>query len=127
MDILPYLDTQKKYTEKQLTFLERYGKTFNVTEACNAAGYSVSLVPASLVNEVDILNKSYFSKHTIEAVDTVVGVLHGDIEGREANTRLEAAKTVMDRTGLIKSEKKDVSVQGEATGIFVLPPKDSGV
>ena len=40
-----------------------------------------------------------------------------------ASIRMEAAKQILDRVGLVKREKVDINAQ-VAHGIFILPPKD---
>jgi hypothetical protein len=46
----------------------------------------------------------------------------GSIPG--ANIRMEAAKQVLDRVGLVKKEKIDINAK-VAHGIFILPPKEA--
>ena len=46
----------------------------------------------------------------------------GSIPG--ANIRMEAAKQILDRVGIIKSEKIDINAK-VAHGIFVLPAKEA--
>ena len=41
-----------------------------------------------------------------------------------ANIRMEAAKQILDRVGIVKREKVDINAQ-VAHGIFILPPKDA--
>ena len=48
----------------------------------------------------------------------------GSIPG--ANIRMEAAKQILDRVGLVKREKIDVNAK-VAHGIFVLPAKEAWV
>ena len=40
------------------------------------------------------------------------------------NIRMEAAKQILDRVGLVKKDKIDINAQ-VAHGIFILPPKDA--
>jgi len=40
----------------------------------------------------------------------------------QANVRLQAAQTLLDRVGLAKTDKLDVNVQG-SNGLFILPAK----
>ena len=52
----------------------------------------------------------------------------GEIAGYDgttpgANIRMEAAKQILDRVGLVKREKVDINAK-VAHGIFILPPKD---
>ena len=53
----------------------------------------------------------------------MVNALDDDGTTPGANIRMEAAKQILDRTGLVKKEKIDITGK-MAHGIFILPPKD---
>ena len=53
----------------------------------------------------------------------VVDALDEDGKTPGVNIRMEAAKQILDRIGLVKKDKIDINAQ-VAHGIFILPPKD---
>ena len=53
----------------------------------------------------------------------LVNALDEDGMTPAANIRMEAAKQILDRVGIVKKEKIDINAK-VAHGIFILPPKD---
>ena len=61
--------------------------------------------------------------HSPKAVMGLVNALDEDGLTPASNIRMEAAKQILDRVGIVKREKVDINAQ-VAHGIFILPAKD---
>ena len=115
----------RKLTEKQQKFLDVLFEEArgNVVEAKKLAGYSSTQHTASIVNSLkdEIMERTnmYLAGNAPRAAMAMVGALVDPTE-MGIKEKMQAAKEVMDRVGIIKSEK----VQVEATGgVMILPPK----
>jgi hypothetical protein len=62
--------------------------------------------------------------NSAKAVKGLVDALDEDGKTPGVNIRMEAAKQILDRVGLVKKDKIDINAQ-VAHGIFILPPKDA--
>ena len=62
--------------------------------------------------------------HSAKAVKGLVDALDEDGKTPGVNIRMEAAKQILDRVGLVKKDKIDITAQ-VAHGIFILPAKDA--
>lgn len=117
----------RKLTEKQQKFLdvlftEARG---NFAEAVRLAGYSPTQtstdIVATLKEEILERTNMYLAQNAPRAAMAMVGAIVDPTE-LGIKEKMQAAKEVMDRVGIIKSEK----VQIEATGgVMILPPKKS--
>ena len=126
--MIPEKKQIKELTEQQEQFLEAlFGEAKgNPKQAGEIAGYSPSSYPKvikALKNE--ILDRAEYSLafNSAKAVKGLVTALDDDGTTPGANIRMEAAKQILDRVGLVKREKIDVNSK-VAHGIFILPPKD---
>ena len=115
----------RKLTEKQQKFLdvlfdEARG---SVVEAKKLAGYSPTQHTAQIVEALkdEILEKTnmYLAGNAPRAAMSMVGAMIDPTE-LGIKEKMQAAKEVMDRVGIIKSEKLQVESTG---GVMVLPPK----
>ena len=61
--------------------------------------------------------------HSGKAVQGIIDALDEDGKTPGVNIRMEAAKQILDRIGLVKKDKIDINAQ-IAHGIFILPAKD---
>jgi len=112
-------------TEKQQKFLdvlfdEARG---DILQAKKLAGYSTSNSTNDIINSLkeEILERTnmYLARNAPRAAMAMVGAIVDPTE-LGIKEKMNAAKEVMDRVGIIKSEK----VQVEATGgVMILPPK----
>ena len=120
--------TQKrKLTEKQQSFLNNIIETKgNLKLSAELAGYSGNhyQVIQSLKPEIVDLASDVLAREATLAAFKLVEVLESDKALPQANVKLQAAKTILDRVGLGKKERLDVNhnVQG---GIFILPEKQT--
>jgi hypothetical protein len=67
--------------------------------------------------------ESVLAAHSPQAALGISRALTDDGSIPGANIRMEAAKQILDRVGLVKKEKIDVNAK-VAHGIFILPPKE---
>ena len=123
------LKTQNKsLTNTQEKFLDAlFGEARgNPKKAGELAGYSEHSYPKvlrSLKNEIVSRAENYLATHSAKAATKMVDMLEEDGTTPHANIRMEAAKQILDRVGVSKKERIDMNVK-QATGIFILPPKD---
>ena len=118
----------RKLTDKQQEFLDvLFTKAKgDPKKAGEIVGYSPNhhlQVVKSLKEE--ILNRAEYSLalHSAKAVQGMVDALDEDGKTPGVNIRMEAAKQILDRIGLVNKDKIDINAQ-VAHGIFILPPKD---
>ena len=117
---------KKELTEKQKNFL---GHLIDVggdpKKAAELAGYSGNhwQVTKSLKNEIIDLASYILAQSAPQAALKLTEVMNSDQPVPQANIRLQAAQTILDRIGLGKSDRLDVNhtVQG---GVFILPAKE---
>jgi hypothetical protein len=118
--------TDKKYTEKQNAFLEALmgeGRG-NIRKAMDIAGYSKGTnqgeVTGPLREEIIERASMMLAMNAPKATYGLVDVLN-DPTALGARNAINAAREVLDRTGLVKREKIEVTNNGG--GMFILPPK----
>ena len=121
------LPTKRKLTEKQENFLNNVIETKgNLKLSAELAGYSGNhyQVIQSLKQELVDLASDVLAKEAPSAAFKLVDVLTTDKPIPQANVKVQAAQTILDRVGLGKKERLDVNhnVQG---GIFILPEKEA--
>lgn len=115
----------RELTEKQTAFLDVLfdGANGDVREAMRLAGYSdnttLNEVCTSLKEEIIEATTKYLSRSAPRAATGMVNVL---IEPTQLGSKekLAAAKEVLDRVGIVKTEKMELAASG---GIALLPPK----
>ena len=121
------LPTKRKLTEKQEKFLENVIETKgNLKLSAELAGYSGNhyQIIQSLKQELVDLASDVLAKEAPSAAFKLVDVLTTNKPIPQANVKVQAAQTILDRVGLGKKERLDVNhnVQG---GIFILPEKET--
>jgi hypothetical protein len=126
--MIPEKKQIKELTEQQEQFLNAlFGEANgNPKQAGEIAGYSPSSYPKVVKSLKDeILERAEYSLafNSAKAVKGLVNALDDDGSTPGANIRMEAAKQILDRVGLVKQEKIDINSK-VAHGIFILPPKD---
>ena len=118
---------KRALTEKQQKFLDVLFEEArgSVVEAKKLAGYSPSQHTAEIVNSLkeEILERTnmYLAQSAPRAAMAMVGALVDPTE-MGIKEKMQAAKEVMDRVGIIKSEKVQIEASG---GVMILPPKKS--
>ena len=114
-------DTQEKFLDA--LFGEAQG---NPKRAGEIAGYSEHSYPKVLRNLKDEIVKraeNYLAIHSAKAATKMVNMLDEDGTTPHASIRMEAAKQILDRIGLVKKDQLDVNMNLKH-GMFILPAKD---
>lgn len=120
--------TEKKLSERQEKFIEALlGEAKgNVRQAMRIAGYSettaIREAMAPVAEEVAEAAQMLLALNAPKAALGMVGVLD-DPSSLGARNVVAAAKELLDRAGVVKKEKVEVS--GPAGSMFILPPKQS--
>lgn len=116
----------RQLTENQQKFLEVLFDEAggDVVAAKKLAGYSENtptrLIVESLKDEIADATRSYFARIAPKAAMAITGALSDPTE-LGIRDKMSAAKDLLDRAGLGKVEKVDVTSSG---GVFYLPPKE---
>lgn len=116
----------KNLTDKQRMFLEVLFDEAggDVVAAKKLAGYapesSTAAIVESLKDEIAEKTRTYFARTAPKAAMAMVGALYDPTE-LGIKDKMAAAKDLLDRAGLGKTEKVDVTSSG---GVFYLPPKE---
>ena len=117
----------RNLTEKQQKFLEVLfdGAGGDVVQAKKLAGYgdgtSTTSIVESLKDEIGDRTRSYFASNAPKAAMAMVGALSDPTE-LGIRDKMSAAKDLLDRAGLGKVERVDVS--SSSGGVFILPSKE---
>ncbi len=124
--ILP--SQKKELTEMQEKFLDAlFGEAKgNPKIAGEIAGYSEHSYPKVLRNlksEITSRAENYLAVHSAKAATKMVDMLDEDGTTPHANIRMEAAKQILDRIGIVKKDQLDINMKA-MHGIFILPAKD---
>jgi len=120
--------TEKKLSARQEKFIEALlGEAKgNVRQAMRTAGYSdttaIREAMAPVAEEVAEAAQMLLALNAPKAALGMVGVLD-DPSSLGARNVVAAAKELLDRAGVVKKEKVEVS--GPAGSMFILPPKQS--
>jgi hypothetical protein len=116
----------KELTTKQQLFLDNLVEAGgDPKKAAEIAGYAPNThwqVTQSLKTEIIDLATTILARSAPKAALKLVKVMESEDPVPQANVRLQAAQTILDRVGLGKTERVDVNhnVQG---GLFILPAK----
>ena len=119
--------TTRKLTDKQEKFLEHLVDTKgNLKLSAELAGYRGNhyQVLKSLKEEIIDLASNVLAREAPSAAFKLVEIMHSDEAVPQANVKLQAAQTLLDRVGVIKKEKLDVN-HNVTGGIFILPKKET--
>ena len=115
----------RKLTERQQKFLDVLFEEANgsVTNAKIIAGYSpatsLSEIIRSMKDEIMEATQLYMSRNAPKAAVAMVSGVD-DPTQLGIRDKLSASKELLDRVGLIKTEKVQVEASG---GVMILPPK----
>ena len=126
MSYLPQTTNKSKaLTEKQQSFLDNLIETGgDPKKAAELAGYSGNYhqVIKSLRQEVIELASDVLARSAPQAAFKLVDIMNSDKPIPQVSNKLQAAQTILDRVGVSKSDKLDVTHKA-AGGIFILPEK----
>ena len=124
---LPSLDNKRKLTEQQQTFLSVLATSAkgDINKALSIAGYKESsyyTVINHLKDEIVDVATKILAKSAPQASQKLVEILNSDDPIPQVNAKLQAAQTLLDRVGVAKKDKLEVT-HTAASGIFLLPEK----
>ena len=117
----------RQLTEKQQKFLDVLfdGANGDIGEAIKLAGYakgvSPSQVTTGLKEEILEATQMYIARNAPKAAMAVVNGLYDPTE-LGIRDKMSAAKELLDRSGLIKTEKVQVEASG---GVMLMPKKQT--
>ena len=128
MDTTIIPSQKKSLTESQEKFLDAlFGEAQgNPRIAGELAGYSDHSYPKVLRNlKTEIVSRAenYLAVHSAKAATKMVQMLDEDGTTPHASIRMEAAKQILDRIGVVKKDQLDVNMNLKH-GMFILPAKD---
>jgi len=118
---------KKELTIKQQNFLDHLVDTGgDPREAAELAGYAKNghwQVVHALKNEIIELASNILAQSAPKAAMKLVDIMDSNTPIPQANMRLQAAQTILDRTGLGRQDRLDVNHKVEG-GLFILPAKE---
>ena len=117
----------KKLTEKQQKFLDAILETNgDIAEAGKLAGYSGNYHQPlkALKEEVIDLDSDVLARSAPQAAFKLLEVLNSNKPITQANNKLQAAQTILDRVGLARTDRVQVD-HNVSGGIFILPEKET--
>lgn len=117
--------TERKLTEKQLLFLDCLIETKgDAAQAAKIAGYKSSHyhLLKTLKEEVLDITQQILAQSAPKAAFKLLEIMDSDRPIPQAGNKLQAAQSVLDRVGVVKSERLDITHSGGG-GIFLLPEK----
>ena len=116
---------KRTLTEKQEKFLSNLIETKgDLKLSAELAGYAGNhyQVINSLKQEIVELASTVLAREAPKAAFKLVEVMDSDVAMPQANVKLQAAQTILDRVGVSKTERLQVD-QNVNGGIFILPEK----
>jgi len=120
----------KELTIMQQSFLDHLVSCNGDTKrAADLAGYaegSYTSVVKALKTEIIELAENILAQNAPKASLKLVEVMDSTNPIPQANVRLQAAQTLLDRVGISKTDKLDVNLQN-TNGLFILPAKQEVV
>ena len=123
---MSYLPEKKRnLTEKQEAFLNNLVETGgDFKKSAELAGYSGNhyQILKSLKNEVVDIASDVLAREAPTAAFKLIEIMKSDKPVPQANNKLQAAQTILDRAGVVKTDKLDVN-HNVSGGIFILPEK----
>ena len=116
----------RNLTDKQQSFLNHLVETNgDFKKSAELAGYSGNhyQVLKSLREEVVDLASDVLAREAPQAAFKIIEVLKSNKPIPQANYKLQAAQTILDRIGLSKTDKLDVNIEADNGALFILPAK----
>ena len=115
-------DTQEKFLDA--LFGEARGTPKNAGELAGYSEHSYPKVLRSLKSEIVARAENYLAVHSAKAATKMVAMLDEDGTTPHASIRIEAAKQILDRIGIVKKDSLDINMKA-MHGIFILPAKET--
>ena len=117
--------TNRDLTDKQQKFLDCLIETKgDLKLSAELAGYAGNhyQVIRSLKHEIVELASDVLAREAPSAAFKLVEMMGSSTAGPQANVKLQAAQTILDRVGVTKKEKLDVN-HTVTNSVFILPEK----
>ena len=114
-------NTQEKFLDA--LFVEARGNPKKAGELAWYSEHSYPKVLRSLKSEIVVRAENYLATHSAKAATKMVDMLDEDGTTPHASIRMEAAKQILDRIGIVKKEQMDINMKA-MHGLFILPPKE---
>ena len=115
-------NTQEKFLNA--LFGEAQGDPKKAGELAGYSSHSYPKVLRNLKQEIVSRAENYLAVHSAKAATKMVNMLDEDGTTPHANIRLEAAKQILDRIGIVKKDQLDINMKA-VHGIFILPAKET--
>ena len=115
-------NTQEKFLNA--LFGEAQGDPKKAGELAGYSNHSYPKVLRNLKQEIVSRAENYLAVHSAKAATKMVNMLDEDGTTPHANIRLEAAKQILDRIGIVKKDQLDINMKA-VHGIFILPAKET--
>jgi|TARA_Y100000296_G_scaffold81262_1_gene108151 hypothetical protein len=115
----------RKLSDKQQSFLDNLIETRgNAKQAAELAGYKSSHyhLLKSLKQEVLDITTEILAQSAPKAAFKLLEIMDSNRPIPQANNKLQAAQSVLDRVGVVKTERLDITHKAGG-GIFLLPEK----
>ena len=113
--------TQEKFLDA--LFGEARGNPRKAGELAGYSDHSYPKVVRNLKQEIISRAENYLATHSAKAATKMVDMLDEDGTTPHANIRMEAAKQILDRIGIVRKDQIDINMKS-LHGIFILPAKD---
>lgn len=117
---------KKELTTKQQSFLDNLiecgGDAKRAAELAGYAEGSYVAVVRALKSEILELTTNMLAFNAPKAAQSIINMVTSTEPVPQANIRLQAAQTLLDRVGVTKTDKLEVETKGGG-GIFILPAK----
>ncbi len=124
------MSNTKELTTKQESFLNHLVEVGgDPRKAAELAGYAESSYPSvvkALKTEILDLATNILAQSAPKAALKLVDIMDSAEPIPQANMRIQAAQTILDRVGLGKTDRLDVKVNSGG-GLFILPAKTEPV
>ena len=114
-------DTQEKFLD--VLFGEAKGDPKKAGELAGYSDHSYPKVVRNLKSEIISRAENYLATHSAKAATKMVDMLDEDGTTPHASIRMEAAKQILDRIGIVRKDHIDINMKS-LHGIFILPAKD---
>jgi hypothetical protein len=120
----------KQLTTKQEIFLDNLidceGDAKKAAELAGYAPNSHFQVVKSLKTEILDRTESILAQSAPKAALKITDIMNSTQPIPQANIRMQAAQTILDRVGIAKTDRIDLKVEAP-TGLFILPAKKETV
>jgi phage terminase small subunit len=119
--------TKRKLTEKQQLFLNSIIETKgDLKLSAELAGYAGNhyQIMQSLKQEIVELAETVLAREAPKAAFKLIEVMDSNTAIPQANVKLQAAQTILDRVGVSKTERMQIN-HNVSGGIFILPEKET--